>query len=66
MARTFEVIERVGVSMESFSDAVKVVVAEAHSEKAVAWFNVLEERGRVTAEGKPEFQVTVKLGRKIS
>lgn len=66
MAKTFEIIERVGISLESFSDAVKTAVAEAHSEKPVAWFNVTEERGRVTTEGKPEFQATVKMGRKLS
>ncbi|MCX6148979.1 MAG: dodecin domain-containing protein [Ignavibacteriales bacterium] len=66
MAKTFEILERVGISTDSVSDAIKTAVYEANHEKPVAWFNVLDERGRVTSEGKIEFQVTVKIGRKLS
>lgn len=66
----FEVIERAGVSTESFSQAVRAVVAQAHAEKPVAWFEVIEQRGRVQQQGQAEFQVEfqvkVKLGRKLS
>lgn len=65
MSKSFEIIERVGVSNVSSSDAIKLVVKEAHSEHRVGWFEVLEERGRVSNEGEVEFQVTVKIGRKI-
>ncbi len=61
----FEVIERVGISYESSSDAVKQIVTEANKEASVAWFEVVEQRGRVTSDGKVEFQIVVKLGRKI-
>ncbi len=64
MAKNFEVIERVGVSTVSFTEAVKSAVSEANSEKAVYWFEVAEQRGRMTPEGEVEFQVTVKMGRK--
>ena len=64
MSTQFEIIERVGTSNESVSDAIKSVVMEAHKEKAVSWFEVLEQRGRVTQDDKIEYQVTVKLGRK--
>lgn len=66
MSTSFEVIERVGISTESISDAVKSVVLSAHNEKKVGWFEVIEQRGRVTSEGKVEFQVKVKIGRKLS
>ena len=66
MSKSFEIIERVGISNESISEAVKSVVQEANSEKKVGWFEVIEERGRMTSEGKVEFQVTVKIGRKLS
>ncbi len=66
MSKSFEIIERVGISFESISDAVKSVVQEANSEKKVGWFEVVEERGRLTSDGKIEFQVTVKIGRKLS
>lgn len=66
MSTSFEVIERVGISTENISDAVKSVVLSAHNEKKVGWFEVIEQRGRVTSEGKVEFQVKVKIGRKLS
>lgn len=66
MSKTFEIVELVGISTESASEAVKAVVIEANKEHPVAWFNVIEERGRVTPEGKVEFQVTVKVGRKLN
>lgn len=64
MSKTFEIIERVGISTESISDAIKSVIMEARNEGGVSWFEVLEHRGRVTSDEKIEFQVTVKIGRK--
>lgn len=66
MSKNFELIERVGISQESISDAIKSVVEEANKEKKVAWFEVIEQRGRLTSDGKIEFQVKVKIGRKIN
>lgn len=65
MSKTFEVIERVGISTESIAEAVKEVVLEANSEKKIGWFEVIEQRGRVTSEGKVEFQIKVRIGRKL-
>jgi flavin-binding protein dodecin len=65
MSKTFEVIERVGISTENISDAVKEVILEANSEKKVGWFEVVEQRGRVTSDNKVEFQVKVRIGRKL-
>ena len=64
MSSQFEVVELVGTSNESSSDAIKSVVLDANKEFGVAWFEVIEERGRVTPEGVVEFQVKVKVGRK--
>lgn len=66
MSKSFEIIERVGISNDSASDAINKVVMEAHSEGGVSWFEVVEQRGRVTHEDKIEFQVTVKIGKKIN
>ena len=65
MSKTFEVIERVGTSTEGVTEAVKEVVLEANTEKKVGWFEVIEQRGRVTSDGKVEFQVKVRIGRKL-
>lgn len=65
MAKSFEVIERVGISTESISTAVKEVIIEANYSKKVDWFEIVEQRGRITSEGKVEFQVKVQIGRKL-
>ena len=65
MSKTFEVIERVGISTEGVTEAIKEVVLEANNEKKVGWFEVVEQRGRVTSEGKVEFQVKIRIGRKL-
>lgn len=65
MSNNFEIIERVGISTESISKAVEKVVLEANNEQKVSWFEVIEQRGRITSEGKLEYQVTVKIGRKL-
>ena len=61
----FEVIEMVGTLKESASDAVKSVILDANKEKQVSWFEVIEQRGRVISETEIEFQVKVKIGRKV-
>jgi peroxiredoxin len=66
MSKSFEIIERVGISTTSSSEAIKSVVKEANDENRVGWFEVIEERGRVMEDGEIEFQVTVKIGRKLN
>ena len=65
MSKTFEVIERVGISTEGVTEAIKEVVLEANNEKKIGWFEIVEQRGRVTSEGKVEFQVKIRIGRKL-
>ena len=65
MANSFEVIERVGISTDSISAAVRDVIVEASYSKKVDWFEIVEQRGRITSEGKVEFQVKVQIGRKV-
>jgi dodecin len=66
MPGVFKVTEVVGTSPVSFAEAVKVAVAEAaKTVRDMAWFEVIDERGRI-AEGKvQEFQVTIKIGFKL-
>ncbi len=65
MSKTFEVVELVGISTESLSDAVKQALESSGKEKPVSWFEITEQRGRVTQDDKIEFQVTIKIGRKL-
>jgi flavin-binding protein dodecin len=66
MPGTYKVTELVGTSPVSFAEAAKAAVAEAAKTlRHMAWFEVVEERGRI-ADGKvQEFQVTLKVGFKI-
>ncbi|MEK6552462.1 MAG: dodecin domain-containing protein [Bacteroidota bacterium] len=66
MSKTFEVIDRVGISTEGVTEAIKEVVLEANNEKKVGWFEVIEQRGRITSDGKVEFQVKIRIGRKLT
>jgi hypothetical protein len=55
-------IELVGISNESYSDAVKKALEEyMNTGKKVFWFEVVEQRGAVR-DGKIEFQVVIKVG----
>jgi flavin-binding protein dodecin len=65
MSKSYEIIERVGISTESISDAINKVVLETSKEKQISWFEAVEFRGRISSEGKIEHQVTVKIGTKI-
>lgn len=66
MAHTYKIVELVGTSKESFSDAVKNAVAEAATNiKGLTWFEVLEERGSIKDGKLDEYQVTVKVGFKV-
>jgi len=66
MAATYKVIELVGTSPVSFAEAVKSAVAEASKTvRNMAWFEVVESRGRIAEGQVSEFQVTIKVGFKL-
>lgn len=59
--KDYEIIEKVGVSTKSYSDAVSNAIKAVQKDKAVSWFEVIECRGRIN-EGKIEYQAIVKIG----
>jgi flavin-binding protein dodecin len=66
MAGTFKLIELVGISSKSFEDAVQNAVADAaKSLRDLAWFEVLEQRGRIKGAAVSEFQVKVHVAFKV-
>jgi flavin-binding protein dodecin len=66
MAGTFKLIELVGTSSKSFEDAVQNAVADAaKSLRDLAWFEVLEQRGRIKNGAVAEFQVKLHVAFKI-
>ena len=62
-ARTYKLIELVGVSNESYAEATKNAVERAGATlRGLGWFQVSELRGLIH-EGKiSEYQATVKVG----
>jgi flavin-binding protein dodecin len=66
MPGTFKVVRVVGTSPVSFAEAVKSAVADASATlRHMAWFEVVEQRGRIDGGEVKEFQVTVNVGFKI-
>ena len=66
MAGTYKLLELVGTSPISFAEAVKAAVAEASKTvRHMAWFEVIDQRGRIADGQVQEFQVTIKIGFKI-
>jgi hypothetical protein len=67
MAGTYKLIEVVGISKETYEDAISnAIKSAAKTLEGLAWFEVVELRGRIS-DGKPdEFQVKVKLAFKVT
>lgn len=64
--RTFKLIELVGISDDSFSDAVNNAVQKASETlESVSWIEVVEQRGLVQEGEIAEFQVKVKVAFKL-
>ena len=66
MAGTYKLIELVGTSPRSFEEAVQNAVADASkSLRELAWFEVLEQRGKIQKDLVSEFQVKVHVAFKV-
>ncbi|HUY38307.1 MAG TPA: dodecin [Candidatus Binataceae bacterium] len=60
---SYKIIEIVGVSDDSIQQAVRNALAKAHKTiRNIQWFEVGNIRGSVQKDGKPEFQVQVRIG----
>lgn len=58
----YEVVEKVGTSTDTIEDAIRKAVLSFGADVNIGWFEVIEQRGRVTSDKKVEFQVKVKVG----
>ena len=66
MAGTYKLIELVGTSTKSFEEAVQSAVADASkSLRDLAWFEVLEHRGRIKGGAVTEYQVKVHVAFRV-
>jgi len=62
MERIFKQIELVGISSSSYEDAIQHAVAKAsESLRGLAWYEVLEQRGRIVDGKVTEYQVILKV-----
>ncbi len=61
--KVYKMIQLVGTSSESFSDATSNAIAKAtQSLRNLDWFEVLENRGSITNGKVSQYQVTLRVG----
>jgi flavin-binding protein dodecin len=66
IAKTYKLIELVGVSERSTEDAIQHALAQASQTlKGLAWFQVTEMRGLIEEGKVSQFQVTLKIGFRV-
>jgi flavin-binding protein dodecin len=58
----FEVIERIGVSTKSMSDAVQNAIDNIGVDRNIHFFEIVQQRGKVDNNKNIEFQVILKIG----
>lgn len=62
MADVYKSIELVGVSQQSFEEAVRVAVTRAaETMRDLQWLEVLDQRAYIRGGEVKEFQITVRL-----
>jgi dodecin len=62
MAQVYKSIELVGVSQDSFDEAVRVAVKRAHeSMRNLQWLEVIDQRAYIKGGDVSEFQITVRI-----
>ena len=61
--KIFRKTEIVGTSFVGFDDGVKRAIERARKTlRNVMWFEVKEQRGRITSNGDIEYQITLEIG----
>ncbi len=66
MDKVYKKIEIVGVSSKSFEDAVTSAIEKASKTlHGLAWFEVVEQHGRISEDKIAEFQAVVKVAFKL-
>ncbi|MCC6503256.1 MAG: dodecin domain-containing protein [Deltaproteobacteria bacterium] len=66
MDRVYKKIEIIGISSVSFEDAVNKAVAKASTSlHGLAWFDVVEQHGRIENGKVAEYQAVIKVAFKL-
>lgn len=62
-SKIFRKTEIVGTSFVGFDDGVQKAIERARKTlRNVMWFEVKEQRGRITSNGDIEYQITLEIG----
>ena len=66
MGNTFKMVTIVGISPTSYEEAIASALADASATlRGLAWFEVVEMRGRIDGNQVAEFQVKLQVGFKV-
>ncbi|MBI1912963.1 MAG: dodecin domain-containing protein [Deltaproteobacteria bacterium] len=66
MDRLYKKIELVGISSKSFEDAVSSAIEKASKTlHGLAWFEVVEQHGRIVDNKITEFQAVIRVAFKL-
>lgn len=66
MERTYKLMKLVGISHNSYEEAIENAVAAASKTVSrLDWFEVIEQRGKVTDGKIAEFQVIIEAAAKV-
>jgi flavin-binding protein dodecin len=61
--KVYRKTELVGTSLVGFEDAIQRAVERARKTlRNVQWFEITEQRGRITDNGAIEYQITLEVG----
>ena len=67
MDRTYKQIELVGIAEKGYEEAIQNAISKASQTlEDIAWFEVIEQRGKVSAGKVVEYQVILKLAFKLA
>ena len=67
MDRTYKQIELVGIAKEGHEKAIQNAIGKASQTlEDIAWFEVIEQRGKVSSGKVVEYQVIIKVAFKLN
>ena len=67
MDRTYKQIELVGIAKEGYEKAIQNAISKASQTlEDIAWFEVIEQRGKVSSGQVVEYQVIIKVAFKLN
>jgi len=66
MERTYKLIELIGISQQSYEDAIQNAVAKAaQTVKGLSWFEVVTLSGHIQGDKITEYQAKIKLAFRV-